>query len=207
VRVIAARCRTADDASVTRRAWILLVAGVLLVGAVGGFALANRGESAVFKPTASWNMFPPTRWQALRRQAGSRGFAPATVHVVAASSKADGTPLAIVAGRKSGHTCFALVAGRSLGQTICRLGRPLVVFAFRDRFGSRPATEVLGLARRDVQSVASQGFMNGKPWVSGVALMRVSGAFVFAGGTSERSSTYVGRSASGRVLTRVHVAP
>jgi hypothetical protein len=205
--VIAAARAPVEDATVTRRAWILVAAGALLVGAAGGFALANRGESAVFRPTASWNMFPPARWQLLRRQAGSRGFTSASVHVVAAESKADGTPLAILAGRKSGRTCFALVEGRSLGRTICRLRQPLVVFAFRDRFGSRPATEVLGLARGDVQSVASEGLLNGKPWVSGVALMRVPGAFVFSAGTSGRSSTYIGRDAAGRVLTQVHVAP
>ena len=207
VRVIAPSYEPVDDASVTRRAWLILVVGVLLAGATGGFALANRGESAVFTPTASWNMFPPAQWQSLRTKAGSRGFAPATLHVVAASSKADGTPLAILAGRKTGRMCFAVVTGHALGRTICKLGKPLLVFAFRDRYGNRPAIDVLGLARRDVQSVAAEGVMNGRPWVAGVTLMPLPGAFAFAGGTSGPKPVYVGRGASGRVLTRVHVAP
>jgi hypothetical protein len=207
VRVIVARRGTADDASVTRRAWILLVAGVLLAGAVGGFALANRGESAVFKPTASWNMFRPAQWRAVQASAAARGFTRTSLHVVAATSKGDGTPLALLAGRQSGRTCFVPVAGHALGRTVCKLDRPLVVFAFRDHYGHRPVVDVLGLARPGVQSVAGESMVNGARWVSGVALVHVQGGFAFAGGASGRSFTYVGRNAAGRVLTRVHVAP
>jgi hypothetical protein len=192
---------------VTRRAWLLLVVGALLVGAFGGFALANRGESATFTPTASWNMFPPARWQAIRDRAGARGFSPETVRVVAAVTRQDGTPLALLAGQKSGRTCFVLVHGGAMEPAICKLAKPLVLFAFRDRWGGRRVVDVLGLASRRVQSVVQETTLQGKPWRSGVVLSPVPGAFAFGIGTTGTQARFLGSTASGRVLTQVHVAP
>jgi hypothetical protein len=152
-------------------------------------------------------MFPPAQWQALRTHAAGRGFAPGTLHVVAAASKHDGTPIAILAGRNASRSCFLPAYGRTLGATICTLKKPLILFAFRDRFGGHPAVDVLGLARRSVPSVVQEFTIDGKPWKSGVVLMRVPGAFAFGGGSAGTQATFVGRSATGRVLTRVHVAP
>jgi hypothetical protein len=202
---------------VTRRAWLILAVGAVLAASLGGVALANRGSSATFAPTASWNMFPPAQWDALKARAAAKGLDPATLHVVGATSRHGGEPLALVAGTKGARTCFMPVVGDALGAPICRLAKPLTLFAFADTFvqtGSRgrparklPAVEILGLARADIASVVGRSTVDGRPWSAGEPLLAVPHGFVFAGGQSGAATTYIARNRAGRVVARIRVAP
>ncbi len=203
---------------VTRRAWLMLAVGAVLVASLEGFALANRGSSATLTPTtASWNMFPRAQWDALTARAAANGLDPTSLHVVGATSRHGGEPLALLAGTKHGQTCFLPVAGGTLGAPICRLVKPLTLFAFADTFVQTnslgrpvrkvPAVEILGLARAGVESVVGRSTVDGRPYSVGEPLLAVPHGFVFAGGQSGRATTYIARNRAGRVVARIRVAP
>jgi hypothetical protein len=95
--------------------------------------------------------------------------------------------------------CFVPVDGVALGRAICRLETPLTLFHVRDgRY-----VDLLGVARRDVASVAQTTMLNGRPNVMGAALVPVAGASVFADGSLGRSTSVVARDLHGRTLARV----
>ena len=111
---------------VTRRAWLILAVGAVLAASLGGVALANRGSSATFAPTASWNMFPPAQWDALKARAAAKGLDPATLHVVGATSRHGGEPLLAVphgfvfAGGQSGAATTYIARNRA-GRVVARI--------------------------------------------------------------------------------------
>lgn len=178
----------------TRRAWVLLVVGLLGAVVLAGVALGRNDGSAPFRPTAAWNMFPPAEWQSLTRRAGLRGL-----HVVSATSRHDGSPVALLAGERNGATCFLPVDGTTAGGAVCRLVAPLTLFRFRDGGW----TELLGVARHDVAAVAATATSPTGPWTSGQTLVPVAGGYVFAGGSSGSVTKVVARDAQGHVLQRV----
>jgi hypothetical protein len=118
---------------------------------------------------------------------------------VSATSRRDGTPLALLAGRRNGASCFVAADALRLRTPVCRLRSPVTLFAFRDG----PMTALLGVARSDVASVAARVVENGRPWVSGEALVPVPGGLAFAGGYRGSGSTLTARDAHGRVLARI----
>jgi hypothetical protein len=200
---VVARPPTIEE--VTRRIWVMLAAGAVLVAAAGGTALATGGSSAALGPAGpSWNLYPPADWDALAARSGLRR---ATVRIVAATVGRQRRPFALLAGERRGRTCFVLAQGRALGAPLCRLERPLTLFAMRDRRQGRRMTDVLGLARHDVVSVASTSENDGRPITSGQPLTAVPGGFAFGSGTAGSALTLVARNASGAVLARLRVAP
>lgn len=177
-----------------RRTWLMLAIGLVAAASLTGLALAKRGSTSTSAPTASWRLYPPAEWSRLTRRTGLAG-----VHVVAATAKLDGTPVALVAGVRHGRTCFVPVDGFSVGRAVCRLDSPLTLFHLRDgRY-----LDLLGIARRDVASVAQATTLNGRPNVMGAALVRVGGAYVFAGGSLGGAMHVDARDAHGRLLARI----
>jgi hypothetical protein len=194
--VIDARRARAEDATVTRRAWGLLAVGSAAVFAFGGFAFAHRTSAAPFRPSASWNMYPPPTWQRLARRTGLAG-----VHVVAADSKLDGTPVTLLAGRRGASTCFVATVGLRLAHTACNPTAPLTVFHVSDG----AFVDVLGVARGDVASVAETAELDGRPSTSGVALVAAGRYFTFGWGARGTAAALVARAADNRVLARLHL--
>jgi hypothetical protein len=194
--VIDARPARAEDASVTRRTWGLLAVGAAVIVALGGFAFAHRGSAAPFRPSASWNMYPPPTWQRLVRRTRL-----ADVHVVAADSKLDGTPVTLLAGTRGSATCFVATVGLRLVHPVCNPAAPLTVFHVSDG----PFVDVVGVARPDIASVAETVQLEGKPSTSGVALVAAGRYFTFGWGARGGAETLIARDARNRVLARIHL--
>lgn len=192
--MIDARRRAPDDAIVTRRAWGLLAVGLATAVAFGGFAFAHRGTAAPFRPSASWNMYSPAQWTTLVRRSQLTGL-----HVVSATSRRDGTPLALLAGGRDGQTCFTAADGLALRPAVCRLKRPVTLFPFRDG----PMIALLGVARREVASLATRVVENGRSTVSGAALVPVPGGFAFGSGYRGSGATLIARDARTRIVARI----
>ena len=139
-------------------------------------------------------MYSPTEWAILARRTRL-----ANLHVVSATARSDGTPLALLAGRRGGTTCFVAADALSLRPPVCRLARPVTVFAFPDG----PNIAVLGITRADVGSVATRVIEDGRPVVTGEPLLRVPGGFAFGSGYRGSAATVVARDGHGRILARI----
>jgi hypothetical protein len=177
-----------------RRTWLMLALGLATAASLTGLALAQRGSTSTSVRTASWHLYPQAEWSRLTTRTGLAG-----VHVVAATTKLDGTPVALVAGRRQGRTCFVPVDGFAVGRVVCRLDSQLTLFRVRDgRY-----LDLLGIARRDVAGVAQETTLNGRPNVMGASLVPAGDAYVFAGGSLGGSMRVVARGAQGRVLARI----
>jgi hypothetical protein len=191
----------------------MLAVGMVLAASLGGFVLAQRGSSASFKPSASWGVFTPVQWSTVRDRVEGRGFVATSIRVVGAVQQHDKRAFALIAAESTtGKTCFVPVHGLKLGRTICRVTKPLLVFTAPDYWidpaaGGRPAhtvraTDVIGIARRDITGVSVDYASYGRRYVQGLPLIGVSGALTFAGGFAN-ASVLRARNASGRVLVRL----
>jgi hypothetical protein len=118
------------------------------------------------------------------------------------------------AARPSGAKCFILARGTTLGASICRLAKPVTIFTARDRFyetgpagqpRSFPATDAIGLVRRDVASVAMSWKMLGRPNVQGLPLFDVSGVRAFGFSFRGTSGTFIARDAHGETVSRLNL--
>jgi len=174
----------------------MLAAGLAAAAALAGVAFAKRDAGGTVRPTASWNMYSATQWSRFAMRSRLHGL-----HVVAATSKWDGTPVALIAGTRSGRTCFVPATGTALGATVCRFDRPLTLIRVRDRGWN----ELLGIARPDVASVAQTSTSSTGPWTSGEPLVRAGRAYVFAGGGSGKLTRVVARDRRGRVLQSISI--
>jgi hypothetical protein len=133
----------------THRLTMILTAGLAVIAATAGLALVVLHRSTEPPaPSPTWGIFDATQWRAVASRLP--GFDPASLQVVTAMPKRDGTPFAIVAGRRTtGDMCFVVVRGITPAAPICRFEKPLFAFTMRDgRF-----VDVVGLARRDIASV------------------------------------------------------
>jgi hypothetical protein len=139
-------------------------------------------------------MYPPEQWAGLAGRARLGGL-----HVVSATSRTDGTPLVLLAGTRHGKTCFVAADGLALRPAVCRLDRPVTLFAFRDG----PLIALLGVARHDVASIATRVVEHGHAMVSGAALVPVPGGFAFSSGYRGTGATLVARDAGTRTLARI----
>ena len=188
----------------------MLAVGVAAAAALGGFALSSRGAPAGSRPLPSWGVFNETEWATVGQRAATLGFASATMQVVAATPKQDGTPFALVgATSTAGRTCFIPVRGISLGQPICRLTKPLVIFTIPDRVPSGtgatvPAMDIIGLARHDVTSLIADSISNGRQFEQGEPLLPAAGAWAF-GSRYQGISQFVARNGAGRVVATTSV--
>ena len=201
----------------TRRAWTILVVGALLSASLGGFVLFDRGQASVFKPLASGGVFTPAVWETVKQRVGQRGFIAASIRVLtSAGDPQGGNALTLLgASRPSGANCFILARGRTLGASICRLAKPVTVFTARDQFyelgaaGRRhsvPATDAIGLIRRDVASVVMSWKISGRPNLQGLPLFDVSGVRAF-GFSFRASGALLVRDAHGTTVSRLDLAP
>jgi hypothetical protein len=176
---------------VTRRAWILLAFGIVAaVVTAGAFARANQSEFTPSKTPPSWGIFTSAQWKTLLLRVERRGFAQGSVRVVSAMDTTGHRPFALVAGTtRTGATCVVPVTGMTLGLTVCRLGKPLVVFTapntWRDAAVPGIAAHVvhgvsmIGIARRDVSGVVAR---NDSGMAQGLPLMETGRLRTFAGG-------------------------
>jgi hypothetical protein len=204
---------------VTRRAWTILVAGVLLSASLGGFVLLDRGQASGFKPLASGGMFTPGVWEAVKQRVAQRGFTAASTRVLtsAGGGPQSGKALTLLgASRPSGANCFIVARGTTLGASICRLAKPVTVFTARDHFyeigasgrgHSFPATAAIGLIRRDVASVAMSWKVSGRPNLQGLPLVEVSGVRAFGFSFRGTSGTLLVRDAHGKTVSRLDLGP
>jgi hypothetical protein len=203
---------------VTRRAWTILVVGALLSPSLGGFVLLDRGQASVLKPLASGGMFTPAVWETVQQRVAQRGFTAASVRVLtSAGDPQSGKAVTLLgASRPSGANCFILARGNTLGASICRLAKPVTVFTARDHFyetgaaGQRhsfPATNVIGLVRRDVASVVVTWKLSGQPNVQGLPLFDVAGVRAFGFSFRGTAGTLMQRDAHGKTVSRVDLAP
>ena len=191
----------------TRRAWAIAAIGLAAAVALGGFSVAKARSTTTFTPSASWSLFSPEQWRAVKSALGRRGFDPWTVRVLSGTQTSRRKPFALVeAQRGAGRACVSVVRGAAVGSMVCRLRKPLVFFALRDRCvpcapaGSAPARVVLvlGLARRDVASLASSD-ASGRE--TGGTLTPAPFGWAFQSGATVQTEL-VARDAAGRVLAR-----
>ncbi|MDX6442485.1 MAG: hypothetical protein QOE43_2214 [Gaiellaceae bacterium] len=202
----------------TRRAWTILVVGALLSVSLGGFVLLDRGQASVFKPLASGGVFTPAVWETVKQRIAQRGLNPASVSVLtSAGDSQSAKALALLgAARPSGANCFIVARGTTLGASICRLAKPVTVFTARDQFyeigasgqgHAFPATDAIGLIRRDVASVVMRWKISGRPNVQGLPLFDVPGGRAFGFTFRGRSGTLLVRDAQGKTVSRLDLAP
>src|SRR5206468_7640496 len=119
---------------VTRRAWMILALGSVVIAGLGGFAATQGRSSLSTKTAASWGLYSPARWGVLRARLARRGFARDSIRVVTGTKLANGQPFGLIGGRsKAGRTCFAVARGSALGGTICRFSGPVTVFSVPDK--------------------------------------------------------------------------
>ncbi len=201
----------------TRRAWTILLVGALLSASLGGFVLFDRGEASVFKPLASGGVFTPAVWETVKQRVAQRGFNTASIRVLtSAGDPQSGKAVTLLgASRPSGANCFILARGTTLGASICRLAKPVTVFTARDQFyelgasGQRhafPATDAIGLIRRDVASVVMSWKISGRPNVQGLPLFEVSGVRAFGFSFRGTSGALVVRDPHGKTVSRVDLS-
>jgi hypothetical protein len=193
---------------VTRRAWAIAAVGLAAAVALGGFAVAKARSTTTFTPSTSWSLFSPKQWSAVKTALGRRGFDPSTVRVLSGTQTSRRKPFALVAAQRGIEpACVSIVRGAAVGSTVCRLRKPLLYFALHDRCvpcapaGGAPARVVLvlGLARRDVASLASSDAAGRE---TGGTLIPAPFGWVFQSGATVQTDL-VARDAAGRVLARV----
>jgi hypothetical protein len=190
------------------------VLGLVLSAALGGFALSARGGAATFEPSASGGVFTSADWDSVKQRVAQRGFSAASVRVVTATGgRQSGHTLALLAAsRPTGATCFIPARSTALGASICRLTRPLTVFAMRDHFaevgrdGRRKlvaATDLVGLVRPGVASVAVRSNALGRAGMQGQPLFTVPGGLAFGGGFRGVAASVIARGSGGEVVSRL----
>jgi hypothetical protein len=137
---------------------MILALGSAAIVAVGALAGTERSSPSSTEHSPSWRLYSPSHWAELRGSFAGRGFAASSVRVVTGTQLASGKPFAVISGRSdAGRTCFVVARGTTIGRTICRLSKPVTVFAPPDRCaacspGRKPidARTILGLVRADV---------------------------------------------------------
>jgi hypothetical protein len=193
---------------VTRRAWTIAAIGLAAAVALGGFSVAKARSTTTFTPSASWSLFSPEQWSAVKATLAGRGFDSSTVRVLSGTQTSRRKPFALVeAQRGAGRACVSVVRGAVVGSTVCRLRAPMLSFALRDRCrpcapaGSAPARVVLvlGLARRDVASLASTD-ASGRE--TGGTLIPAPFGWEFQSGAAVQTDL-IARDAAGHLLARV----
>jgi hypothetical protein len=193
---------------VTRRAWTIAAIGLAAAVALGGFSVAKARSTTTFAPSASWSLFSPEQWSAVKSALGRRGFDASTVRVLSGTQTSRRKPFALVeAQRGTQPACVSIVRGAAVGSTVCRLRKPLLYFALHDRCvpcapaGGAPARVVLllGLARRDVASLAST---DASGLETGGTLTPAPLGWAFQSGAAVQTDL-IARDAAGRVLARV----
>jgi hypothetical protein len=145
--------------------------------------------------TQPWGWFYSSeKWDEVKANAVRRGFVPDTVHMVTATTLADGRQLAIIGGRTdTGRTCVAVARGTAIGAAICRISKPVMLFYARD---TSPKTfSILGLIRSDVTVTVIQGGHEG-----GVGAVPADIGKVFNTSFGRGSVRLRARDANGRVL-------
>jgi hypothetical protein len=191
---------------VTRRAWMILAFGSVVIAVLGGLAATQGGSSSPTKISASWGLYPPVRWAALRESFARRGFAPSSIRVITGTTLANGQPFAVIAGRtNAGRTCFAVARGSAVGGMICRFSRPVAVFSAPDKCaacspGGR-ATDtrtILALVRADVTVT-----MVHQRRESGIGVVPAGKGFAFNASFVGVGDSLRARDAHGRVLANI----
>jgi hypothetical protein len=176
---------------VTRRAWIVLALGIVAaVVTAGAFARAGRSAFTPSAPLPGWGMFTPAEWKTVSLRLERRGFDAASIRLVGATDTTKGRAFGLLAGRsRAGTTCVVPVTGTALGATVCRLGKPFVVFTAPQTWTNAAvpgtpahvvhATAVLGVARHDVTGIVVEDKQHRR---TGMALIQTGPLTTFAGG-------------------------
>lgn len=144
--------------------------------------------------TTPWGwLYPAEKWDDVKTSFTRRGFEPGSVHVVTATTVANGRQFALIGARtETGHTCLAVARGTSLGATICRISKPVMVFYARD------TRSILALVRGDVTvTMISQGREGG------IAAVPTGIGFAFNSSFIHRGDRLRARDAAGRVLANI----
>jgi hypothetical protein len=170
----------ADACNVT---WVtprhVIVAG-LVAAALAGLGIQWSTFHAPVTREWGW-LYSSEKWDVVKSSLARRGFDPASVKVVTATTLTNGQQFAIIGGRtNTGRTCLVVARGTAIGATICRISKPIMVFYARDTCttcspNGTPMTtlSILGLIRGDVSVTVSEagheGGLGGVPAGIGVA--------------------------------------
>jgi hypothetical protein len=185
---------------------VILALGLVAIAGLGSLAVSQGRPSSSTKTAASWGLYAPMRWDALRAAFARRGFAHDSIRVVTGTKLAKGQPFALIGGRSTaGRTCFAVARGKKLGGTICRFSRPVTVFSAPDKCapcspGGR-ATEthsILALVRADVTVT-----MVHQERESGIGVVPAGNGFAFNSSFVRTGDRLRARGANGRVLATI----
>jgi hypothetical protein len=191
---------------VTRRAWKILVLGLVVIAGLGGFAASQGRSSSSPEIAPSWGLYAPRQWNAVTSRFARRGFARDSVRVVTGTRLADGHPFALIGARSNaGRTCFAVARGGVLGAAICRFSKPVTVFTARDTCApcspaGRPldTRSLLALVRADVTVTMVH---DGRE--SGVGLVPAGTGFALNSAFIRSADRLRARDASGHVLASI----
>ncbi len=186
------RGEPADAGSVNRvTPHHVVVAGFLASVLVGLAILWSTFHVPVDRPWG-W-LYSAEKWDAVRTSFARRGFQPGSVHVVTATTLADGRQFALIGARTdTGRTCVAVARGTSIGATICRISKPVMVFYARE------PRSILALVRGDVTvTMISQGHEGG------IAAVPTGIEFAFNSSFIHPGDRLRARDAAGRVLANI----
>lgn len=164
----------------------------MTVLAAGGYALSLRGHDSSNTVSPTWGVFTDAQWQALGSRLGS------SMKLVTAMPQENGKPFAIVSMQRSSRTCFVVVRGVSPSAPICALKQPVLAFTAREHDG----IDIVGLARRDVESVVAA---DGK-LTQGTALLPAASLHAFGSRFMSPSIALTAHVHGGAVVERLYCA-
>jgi hypothetical protein len=199
----------ADASAVTWFAPRHLILPAVLVCALAGLGILWSTFNAPVVDAPWAGLYSSEKWDVVKADFSHRGFDSDSVHVVTATTLANGRQFAIIGGMKDGHACVAVARGTAIATTICRISKPVMVFYAPDTCapcspGGPPkkTLSVLGLIRGDVTvTVSAQGHEGGLGGVpAGIG-------FAFNSSFASGSERIRARDASGRVVASFFLRP
>jgi hypothetical protein len=156
----------------TTRVAVIALIGLVAAACLGGLASTRHDARTA---TAAWHgSFSPKQWTMLERRLDRMKLDGSSARVVTAGDR-----LALIAVRRgSGSTCYVAATPANVDRPICRLMKPLTVFAVPGVFqdGAR-TTELVGLASPGVASVVAHHGGRGE----GQPLLPAAAGYVFGG--------------------------
>jgi hypothetical protein len=171
-------------------------------------ALAGLG---IFWPTyhapvtQPWGwLYSSEKWDTVKASFARRGFERDSVHVVTATTLANGRQFALLGARKDdGHSCLAVARGTAIGAMICRISKPVMLFSAPDLCaacspaGTPPmkTLSILGVIRSDVMVTVIQNGHEG-----GLGAVPADIGFAFNSNFTSSNLRVRARDAGGRVL-------
>ncbi|MGZ4292541.1 MAG: hypothetical protein ACXVQQ_08085 [Gaiellaceae bacterium] len=217
--MIRGRATATDSSGMTRRAWRLLVCGLVLVAAAASGAAIFEHEARSASPIEytvspvehTWSsVFSPAKERIVQTGLRRRGLDPQSAGIVGLVMRTEKPwPFALLAAKsRNGQQCFVPVLGVQLGPTTCGAAAPMVVFITRDRFRIAPVptqtdTSVLGVAGSGV-AAANVGDRRGA--CTDMGPVTVGGVLTFLGTSTPDEPILRAYDAGGRVIASIDVA-